>query len=122
MTTSRIKFETVEQYIASFPADVQQKLETLRTAFKQAVPEAAELIHYQMPALDYHGKLVYFAAFKNHYHITFPHAGKVFGAFKDELPGLDISKSSIRLPANKPLPLDLLTRMTKFKADELKGK
>ncbi|MFB9845019.1 iron chaperone [Mucilaginibacter ginsenosidivorans] len=122
MTSSQIKFETVDQYIASFPADVQQKLETIRTAFKQAVPGAAELIHYQMPALDYNGKLVYFAAFKNHYHITLPHAGKVLEAFKDELSGVDISKSTIRLPAGRPLPMDLLTRMVKFKAEQLRGK
>jgi len=118
MATNQLKFETVDQYIASFPEDVQRTLESIRAAFKQALPEATELIHYQMPALDLHGKVIYFAAFKNHYHITIPHAGKVFETFKNELQGSDISKSSIRLPANKPLPITLLTRMLINKAEE----
>ena len=122
MATNQLKFETVDQYIASFPEDVQRTLESIRAAFKQALPEATELIHYQMPALDLHGKVIYFAAFKNHYHITIPHAGKVFETFKNELQGFDISKSSIRLPANKPLSISLLTRMLISKAKENKGK
>jgi len=121
MATNQPKFETVDQYIASFPEEVQCTLERIR-AFKQALPEATELIHYQMPALDLHGKVIYFAAFKNHYHITIPHAGKVFETFKNELQGFDISKSSIRLPANKPLSISLLTRMLISKAKENKGK
>jgi uncharacterized protein YdhG (YjbR/CyaY superfamily) len=118
MATAQPKFETVDQYIASFPENIRCTLESIRAAFKQALPEATELIHYQMPALDLHGKVIYFAAFKHHYHITIPHAGKVFETFKNELQGFDISKSSIRLPSNKPLPITLLTRMLISKVKE----
>jgi len=118
MATTQPKFETVDQYIASFPEDIQQTLQMIRTTLKQAAPEAREVIHYQMPALDYHGKMIYFAAFKNHYHITLPHPANVFEVFKDELSKLSISKSTITLPKDKPIPLDLLNMIVKFRVKE----
>jgi uncharacterized protein YdhG (YjbR/CyaY superfamily) len=72
-----------------------------------------------MPALEYHGKVfIYFAAFKDHYHITIPGAGKVVEAFKEDFAKLDISKSTIRLPKDEPIPLDLLRRIAEFMVSE----
>ena len=73
-----------------------------------------------MPALEYRGKVfIYFAAFKDHYHITIPRAGKVFEAFKEEIAGLDISKSTIRLPMDKPVSFGLLGKMVKSRLGEM---
>jgi uncharacterized protein YdhG (YjbR/CyaY superfamily) len=117
---TKIKFTSLDQYLDSLSAPARQQLELIRKTLHDAAPRAKELIHYQMPALEFNGKVfIYFAAFKDHYHITLPKAGKVFEAFKDEFSSLDISKSTIRLPKNKPVPLDLLKRITAFRVNEL---
>jgi len=117
---TKVKFETVEQYMGSLSAPVRNQLQTIRQTLLHAAPGAKELIHYQMPALEYLGKVfIYFAAFKDHYHITIPQAGKVVEAFKEELSSLDISKSTMRLPKDGPIPLDLLRRVTEFRLREL---
>lgn len=56
--------QDIDEYIAGFPGDVQAILERLRTLFREAAPEAQEVISYQMPAFKQHGILVYFAAWK----------------------------------------------------------
>ena len=112
---AKVKFETVDQYMDALDDSSSQQLELIRKTLREAAPEAKELIHYQMPALEYKGKVfIYFAAFKDHYHITIPKAGKVIEAFRDEFSSLDISKSTIRLPKSKPVPIDLLKRVTQF--------
>ena len=117
---TKVKFESVDQYFDSLDGTARQQLELIRETLLRASPGAKELIHYQMPALEFHGKVfIYFAAFKDHYHITIPKAGNVVEAFKEEFSSLDISKSTIRLPKEKPIPLDLLKRVTEFRINEL---
>ncbi|MDB5126932.1 DUF1801 domain-containing protein [Mucilaginibacter sp.] len=60
------KPKDVDEYIGSFPADVQQKLQQMRDAIKSAAPHTQEIISYGMPAYKQHGNLVYFGAAKNH--------------------------------------------------------
>ena len=120
---TRIKFETVDQYFDSLADADRQALDLIRTTLLNAAPGAVELIHYQIPAMAYGGNVfIYFAAFKNHFHITIPHPRTVFGAFAAEFAALDISKSTIRLPKNDPIPLDLLSRAVKFRVKELGDK
>ena len=63
MTT---KPNNIDEYIATFPTDIQKILEEIRGTIKQAAPEAEEAIKYAMPTFILHGNLVHFAAFKNH--------------------------------------------------------
>ena len=58
--------ETVDEYIAAFPKEVQQMLAQLRKIIKAAAPKAEEVISYGMPGYKYYGMLVYFAGYKNH--------------------------------------------------------
>jgi uncharacterized protein YdhG (YjbR/CyaY superfamily) len=69
MTTTKAKTNEIDNYVAGFPKDTQKYMEELRAIIKKAVPEAEEVISYQIPAYMYHGILVYFAAYK--YHIGF---------------------------------------------------
>ena len=120
---TKIKFETVDQYFDSLADADRHVLQSIRNTILAAVPDAKEIIHYQIPALVYGGKVfIYFAAFKNHVHITFPHPRTVFDAFAAEFAALDISKSTIRLPKNESIPIDLLSRAVKFRVDELRDK
>ncbi len=57
---------TIDEYIASFPEDIQKILQGLRRTIREAAPDAVERIAYQMPTFWQNGNLVHFAAFKNH--------------------------------------------------------
>jgi uncharacterized protein YdhG (YjbR/CyaY superfamily) len=59
-------YSTIDEYIATFPEEIQKKLGEVRATIKSAAPEATEKISYQMPTFFLYGNLVHFAAFKNH--------------------------------------------------------
>ena len=109
-------FNSIDEYIAMFPAEIQNKLQELRAAIKAAAPVAVEKISYQMPAFAQDGILVYFAAYKNH--IGFYPTGSGIDAFKNELSIYDGSKGTVRFPIDKPLPLELISKIVKFRVAE----
>jgi len=109
-------FATIDEYIAMFPADIQEKLQEIRRTIKAAAPEATEKISYQMPTFYLNGNLVHFAAFKNH--IGFYPAPSGIEEFKEELAVYQSSKGAVRLPLDKPLPLDLVSRIVKYRVSE----
>lgn len=109
-------FNNIDDYIAGFPVDVQNILQQIRTTIKQAVPDAEETISYAMPAFKYNGILAYFAAFRNH--IGFYALPSGNEAFKKELQHYKTGKGSIQFPLNKPIPIDLITRIVKRRANE----
>lgn len=109
--------ETVEEYIAGFPEDVQVKLQEIRNTILQIAPTAEEQISYKMPAYKLPGKpLVYFAGFKNH--IGFYATPTGHEAFAQELALFKQGKGSVQFPLDKPLPLNLIARITRFRVDE----
>jgi uncharacterized protein YdhG (YjbR/CyaY superfamily) len=105
--------QDIDEYIAGFPDDVQKILKQLRTAIRKAAPGAKETIKYQMPTFTLNGNLVHFAVFKNH--IGFYPAPRKDPEFKDELANHEGTKSSLSLPLDKPIPLDLIRRIVKFR-------
>jgi uncharacterized protein YdhG (YjbR/CyaY superfamily) len=109
------KFETVDQYIEAVPNEVGLKLQKIRQTIRKAIPDAEEVISYQMPAFNYHGMLIWYAAFKNHYSIFAP---RVMKYFKDELKKYETSKSAIRIPIDKPVPVQFLTKIVKLTAKQ----
>jgi uncharacterized protein YdhG (YjbR/CyaY superfamily) len=109
-------FNNTNEYIASFPIEVQQQLEQIRNIIRKAAPNAQEVISYGMPAFKQKKILVYFAAFKNHIGL-YPTASGI-EAFKTEFENLKWSKGAVQFPLNKPLPLDLITKIVKFRVKE----
>src|SRR6476646_1033205 len=109
-------FATVEEYIASFPEATQVKLRELRAVIKAAAPEAEEKISYGMPTFFLKGNLVYYAAWKKH--IGFYAIPSANAAFKDELAAYMVSKGAVQFPLDQPLPVDLISRMVKFRVAE----
>jgi uncharacterized protein YdhG (YjbR/CyaY superfamily)/predicted GIY-YIG superfamily endonuclease len=107
---------SIDDYIAQFPADVQNKLNELRCVINKAAPNAAEKISYGMPTFYLHKNLVHFAAFKKH--IGFYPSPSGIEAFKDELSIYKTSKGTVQFPLDKPLPLDLITRIVEFRVAE----
>ncbi|WP_127583718.1 iron chaperone [Paenibacillus koleovorans] len=117
---SREKFETVEQYIATFPPDVRAVLEKLRQTIKEAEPLAQEKISYNIPAFEYHGMLIYFSAYKKHCSISIPPPFSAFEAYREELSSYEVSKSAVQFPFDRPIPYELIGEMTRFLAKENK--
>lgn len=108
---------TVDNYIRSFPENVQVILKQIRAIIKENAPEAEESFAYQMPAYKTYGKpLVYFAGFKNH--IGFYATPTGHAKFEKELSKYKQGKGSVQFPLDKPLPLDLIARMVKFRVKE----
>jgi len=103
----------VDQYIATFPVQVREKLEELRFIIQQAAPMAEEVISYQMPAYDHHGMLVYFAGYKGH--VGFYPTGSGIEAFQQEFGPYKWSKGAVQFPLDQPLPADLITRIVAFR-------
>lgn len=108
--------KNIDQYIASFPKDIQKILEQIRTTIKKAAPGAEEKISYAMPAFTFKGNLVYFAAYKHHIGFyALPTGNK---AFQKELSAYKVGKGSIQFPLDKPMPLNLITKIVKFRVKE----
>jgi uncharacterized protein YdhG (YjbR/CyaY superfamily) len=107
---------TIDQYIAGFPADVQQILQQIRQTIREAAPDAQEAISYQMPTFKLHGNLVHFAAYKKH--IGFYPTPSGIEAFKDELAPYASSKGAVQFPLDQPMPYDLIRRIVTFRVAE----
>jgi uncharacterized protein YdhG (YjbR/CyaY superfamily) len=107
---------SIDDYIAGFPEDIQKYLEEIRTTIKKAAPEAQETINYAIPTFTLYGNLVHFAAFKNH--IGFYPAPSGIEAFRKELSMYKGAKGSVQFPFGKQLPLDLITKIVKFRVKE----
>lgn len=115
-TAGSAKPENISAYISNFPDQVQHTLEELRETIRKAAPEAKETINYGIPTFTLNGNLVHFAAYKNH--IGFYPAPSGIEAFKAELSGYEMAKGSVKFPINKPLPLELISRIVDFRRQE----
>lgn len=115
---AKTDFKNIDEYISTFPKDVQDILEQVRTAIRKAVPQAEEKISYQIPAFKFHGWVFYVSAYKNHFSLSCPPPFTVFGAFKDELSRYKLSKSTIQFPLDEPVPAKLIQKMAQFRAKE----
>ena len=116
MDSQKRAFNSIDEYIATFPADIRAQLETLRAAIRAAAPDAEERISYQMPTFAQEGNLIHFAALKDH--IGFYPTSSGIAAFQDELARFKSSKGAVRFPTGEPLPLDLIARIVRFRVTE----
>jgi len=116
MENKKSGFHSIDEYIGTFPEDIQKLLEEVRATIKAAAPNAEEKISYQMPTFFLNGNLIHFAAFKNHIGLYPTPSGTE--AFKRELSIYQGAKGSVRLPIDKPLPLKLISRIVKFRVAE----
>lgn len=109
--------EKVDQYIRTFPTEVQVILEKIRSIILELAPDAIESFAYGMPAYKTHGKpLVYYAAYAGH--IGFYATPTGHAEFAEELSHYKQGKGSVQFPLNKSMPYDLITRIVKFRVAE----
>ena len=115
------QFSTVDEYISSFPEEIQEILENIRKTIRASAPNAVETISYKMPAYKLNGVLVYFAAQKKH--IGFYPTASGVNKFQNELMGnYEFSKGAIRFPIDEPIPIDRIKRIVEFRVVENTGK
>lgn len=115
------QFESVDEYILSFPPEVQPILEKVRRAIRKGTPGAEETISYQIPTFKLDGKsLVYFGGWKHHVGIyPIPEADP---EFEKELAGYRAAKDTLRFPLGEPIPYDLIERLVVFLVRKRHGK
>ena len=106
----------VDGYIQQFDGDIAQRLNAIRKIIRESAPMAEEKLSYGMPYYNLNGRLVYFAAFD--LHIGFYPMPSAIVAFQDELAGYVHAKGSVQFPLDEPLPLELITRIVKFRVKE----
>jgi len=108
----------VGDYIASRPPAVRPTLRRVRAAIRKALPKAVETISYRIPTYRVGGKaVIYFAAWTHHYSI-YPATKTLTAALKDELAPYAVTKGTIRLPYDEPVPAGLIGRIAKIRATE----
>lgn len=116
MKSDKFISKDINEFIAVFPEDTQKILQELRKIIHRAVPEAEEVISYQMPAFKLNGILVYFSAYKNH--IGFYPTSSGIAAFSGKLASYECSKGTVKFPLDKPLPVDLITEIVRYRVKE----
>ena len=114
------KFETVDEYIESFPPDVQVILEEVRRAIHEAAPGTEETISYQIPTITLEGKyLVYFAGWKRHVSI-YP-IPVLDEPLESEVASFRSGKDTVQFPLNDPMPYELIGRIVGALMDKRRG-
>jgi len=113
---SRREFASIDEYIRSFPPEIQKLLKEVRAAIKATAPDAIEKISYHIPTFYLNGNLIHFAAFKNH--IGFYPTSSGIAAFKDELKEYKSAKGSVQFPLDKPMPIALIKSIVKYRVGE----
>jgi uncharacterized protein YdhG (YjbR/CyaY superfamily) len=108
--------KNIDEYIAAYPAEVQELLQTMRATIHKAAPDAEEAITYGIPTFKLNGNLVHFGGYKNH--IGFYPAPMGIEAFKEETAQYEAGKGTLQFPIDQPLPLELVSRIVKFRVEK----
>ncbi|WP_439556751.1 iron chaperone [Dyadobacter sp.] len=112
------KVQTIDAYMAGLPEETARKLEQIRKTIREVVPDAQEMISYQIPAFKRNGRyLIYFAGWKKHIAL-YPVSGEMVAGLKDELANYKGSKGSVHFPLDKEMPLDLVRKIIEWKLKE----
>ena len=108
--------KTIDEYIAGYPKEIQERLKRIRLTIRNAAPEAEETIKYKMPTFTLKGNLISFGAYKNH--IALYPAPEGNDQFNLELSAYKTEKSTVRFPLDKPIPYDLVSQIVKYRIED----
>ena len=117
MKSTKARFKSMDEYIATFPDETQKILKEVRATIKAATPEAGETISYGIPTFTLNGKyLIYFAGWKNHIFLYPIPTGTE--AFNKQVSQYVEGKGTLKFPMDKPLPLKLITKIVRLRVNE----
>jgi uncharacterized protein YdhG (YjbR/CyaY superfamily) len=115
---AKTNFQSVNEYIAAQPEASRPTLSKVLNTIRKALPEAEEVISYQIPAYKLHGATVlYFAGWKQHYSL-YPINARAVEGLKAGRASYEIEKSTIRFPLSQPVPVKLIEGIAKLRAKE----
>ena len=110
------RFDSVEEYLASFPDDVRPVLEEVRRAIRAAAPEAEETIAYNMPTYKVDGRtLVHFAGWTSYVSVyPLPEPGSAADhGLEGDLAAYRATRGTGRFPLDRPIPYELVSRVVR---------
>ncbi|MEM9856931.1 MAG: DUF1801 domain-containing protein [Bacteroidota bacterium] len=115
MTTPK----TISDYITLQPEQYHEGLEQLRSIIKSEVPEAEELISYQIPSFKLHYMLVGFGVKKDAISLYTMNPDLV-KSMREELKTLVIknSGSTLHFPPGSPLPEEIIKKIVRTRTEE----
>jgi uncharacterized protein YdhG (YjbR/CyaY superfamily) len=96
---------SVDEYISTFPADIQQVLQRVRQTIRKAAPMARERISCNMPTFSLDKDIVHFGAFREHIDsyppVRDPELQARIAIYRGE-------NGNLRFPLDQPIPFDLI--------------
>lgn len=105
------KVVTVDDYLATFPPERREVLESVRAAIHRAVPDGEERIRYDMPAVMLSGRYaIHFAGWKQH--LALYPVPRFDGPLEAEVEPHRTKTDTISFAWSKPVPYDLIERLT----------
>ena len=116
LSTDQTAPQTIDEYIAGFPQDVQEILQKIRMTIREAAPDALETIKYQIPTFTLKGNLLSFAAYAKHVGLYPAPAGS--DSFNKALSVYRAEKSSVRFPLDQPIPFDLISQIVQIRVED----
>ncbi len=121
MLSNKKQFTSIDEYIKTFPKDVQSILTQIRQTIRKAAPDAVEAISYQMPTFKLNGRnLVHFAAYEHH--VGFYPTPSGTEAFDKQLSRYKRGKGSVQFPLTEPIPYELIRNIVIFRMKEAQAK
>lgn len=114
--TPKPDYTTIDEYIARYDVDIQERMKKLRALILDCSPDITEKISWGMATFVLNGNLVHFSGEKRH--LGFHPTPSAIEAFKDQLGDYKFSKGTVQFPYDKPMPYDLIRKMVLFRVKE----
>jgi uncharacterized protein YdhG (YjbR/CyaY superfamily) len=115
---AKTDYKTIDEYHKAHVPESRARMQRIREIVHEIVPDAEETISYQIPCFKYKGYLIYYAAFAKHISLSNPFSEAFLKRFSTDLKKYKVSKAAIQLPADAPLPEELIKRIIKFRKEE----
>ncbi|WP_232547229.1 iron chaperone [Propioniciclava soli] len=112
----------IDDYVAAQETSHQPHLTQLVALVRALAPDAGAKISWGMPTWTLHGNLVHVAAGKHHVGLYPGADGVAHVADACTELGLKHSKGAIQLPLSAPIPVELVTRVVKFRLAQQRAK
>lgn len=111
-------FTTIDEYIKSFPVDMQPTIEMLRSAIREEMPGCEEAMSYKMPTFKLNGNsVVHFAVWKKHISL-YPYTTAMEAQFKETGHYVTSGKGTIQFPLDRPIPIPFIRKIVNFLVKE----
>lgn len=108
--TAEQKFESVDDYIDSFPDEVQLVLSEVRNVIRAEAPAAEESISYHMPTYTAGERpLIFFAGWKTH--VALYAIPEFDGELEAELTPYRSAKDTLKFSLRQAVPYPLVARV-----------